>query len=105
MKSILEINGIKCDSCDYKDMSVQLKDYDSWLNKPCPICGENLLTEADYEMVKELSLLVDTQNKSMALNNSDEPRITATLEMNGSGNVEIKDLELEECSTKVGDIH
>jgi RNA polymerase subunit RPABC4/transcription elongation factor Spt4 len=94
MKSILEINGIKCDCCDYKDSDVGIQDYNKWLNKSCPICGSNLLTQADYEMVKKLVVLVDTQNSNIALNNIDEPIITATLSMNGSGNLKIENLAL-----------
>ena len=67
MKAKLEISGIKCDSCDYKDSSVQMSDYHNWLNKHCPICGTNLLTESDYEMINKLSLLVASQNCNMAI--------------------------------------
>lgn len=47
----LEISGIKCDnpSCDYSDMSVKFEDYKDWLNKPCPLCGENLLTQKCHD--------------------------------------------------------
>ena len=49
MKNVeLHCNGIKCDHCDYKDNSVKVEDYKDWLNKPCPKCGENLLTQEDY---------------------------------------------------------
>lgn len=54
--------GIKCDNpkCDYSDESVKMEDYDQWLNKPCPKCGENLLNEEDYFMVKTLLALVSS---------------------------------------------
>lgn len=44
-------NGIKCDNveCDYKNEDVQVEEYKDWLNKLCPKCGENLLTQKDYE--------------------------------------------------------
>lgn len=50
------VSGIKCDTpeCDYKDMSVQSKDYKNWVNKPCPKCGGNLLTESDYKLTKRI---------------------------------------------------
>jgi len=56
MRKLIEIEKgkdfIVCDnsSCDYR-----LKNEDtpesliSFINKPCPKCGENLLTEKDYE--------------------------------------------------------
>ena len=42
--------GLKCDNekCDWKDETIQFEDFDQWLNKPCPKCGENLLTQEDY---------------------------------------------------------
>jgi len=50
----LNINGIKCDSpsCDYKDNSFKWNGFETmreFLNKPCPKCGANLFTQADYE--------------------------------------------------------
>lgn len=41
--------GIVCDNptCDYEDNTVLVEDYKDWINKPCPKCGENLLTEQD----------------------------------------------------------
>ena len=29
-------------------MSVKFEDYPTYVNKPCPICGENLLTQESY---------------------------------------------------------
>jgi len=95
MKSILEINGIKCDNCEYRDDSVQMEDYHAWLDKPCPLCGEKLLTRDDYEMVEKLCATVKTENEKLPINNTDEPRVTATFEMNGSGNIKIKDIEYD----------
>lgn len=51
--------GIKCDApgCGWSDMSVEMdmRDYGkAWLNAPCPECGSNLYTEADYKLVKRL---------------------------------------------------
>lgn len=49
MKNALElsIKGIKCDNpnCDYINKDVEFKDYKKWINKPCPKCGANLLTQ------------------------------------------------------------
>jgi hypothetical protein len=58
----LRIGGIKCDSCDFTDNTVKESDYLAWLNKPCPKCGENLLTEEDYEMSLFLRNAVDFMN-------------------------------------------
>lgn len=45
-----EVSGIKCDTkgCGWSDTSVLVIDYLDWVNKPCPDCGGNLLTEADH---------------------------------------------------------
>lgn len=53
---ILHAGGIKCDNpeCDFADLSVGLEDYEEYLNRPCPKCGTNLLTQADYDNVKRI---------------------------------------------------
>lgn len=43
------VYGIKCDSCDYSDMSVEYKDYPKYVDKPCPVCGEPLLTQSQLQ--------------------------------------------------------
>jgi hypothetical protein len=45
-----QISTIICDNteCDYKDDNVKVKDYKKWLNRPCPKCSQNLLTQYDY---------------------------------------------------------
>ena len=49
-----EVTGIKCDNvnCDFNDKNVVANNYHDWLNKPCPKCGHNLLTEEDYKTVQ-----------------------------------------------------
>jgi hypothetical protein len=53
-----EINskGLKCDAkgCDYRDDSIEGKDYHKWVNAPCPKCGESLLTPKDFAFIKKL---------------------------------------------------
>lgn len=46
----LRSNGVQCDNpkCDFKDESVGFDRVIEYLNKPCPKCGANLLTEEDY---------------------------------------------------------
>ena len=43
--------GIKCDNteCDYLDLSVKFEEYPNWIDKPCPKCGTNLLTQSQYD--------------------------------------------------------
>ncbi len=54
MLDVIRIWGMKCDHCTWKDMSVQVKDYSNYLNKPCPVCGSNLLTEEDWILTRVL---------------------------------------------------
>ncbi len=53
--------GIVCDNptCDYEDNTVLVEDYKDWINKPCPKCGENLLTEQD---LIDHNFLMETAN-------------------------------------------
>lgn len=62
----VNIRGIKCDSCDYNDENVPFSDYPKWVNKPCPECGENLLTQADYDSCLKMVNAVDIINSISA---------------------------------------
>ena len=46
-----EEGGICCDNdaCDYFDDTVLFSQLKDFVNKPCPKCGSNLLTEEDYK--------------------------------------------------------
>ncbi len=56
--------GLVCDNenCDFEDMTIKQSDYKDWVNKPCPKCGENLLTEEDFINSEKLQLIVDSVN-------------------------------------------
>jgi hypothetical protein len=64
--SLTEVNqkGIICDNpnCDFHDSSATLQTFDQWLNKPCPKCGENLLTPEDMERAIKLRETVNFIN-------------------------------------------
>ena len=89
---IKQIGGIKCDnpSCDFRDESVPVEDYKNWLNKPCPICGSNLLTKKDYKSVKRLLSTIKIINKIGKIlpisKTMLQPSITCRVEWDGSGN-------------------
>jgi len=85
----INIGGIKCDNkeCDFKDMSVLFEDYDKWLNRPCPKCGCNLLTEQDYEVTKTLVELVGAINESPLEVPDDEELVKVTVDFDGTGKV------------------
>ena len=96
--------GIKCDNskCDFVDQSVRIQDYDKWLNKPCPKCGSNLLTQADYDNVQMLLKLVHIVNENCPVteeeiqNNNSGKTTTMTFNFNGSGKMEVEVNETEE---------
>lgn len=72
-----DVGGIKCDnpSCDYRDDSVSYEDYQDWLNKPCPCCGENLLTQEDLDNFKETMNQFKMMEEITSLYSEDELKI------------------------------
>ena len=87
----MNICGIKCDNpkCDFKDMSVKLENYNEWVNKPCPKCGENLLTQEDFDNTMMLISLIDSINEILSERNENDKIVTASVEMNGTGDMDI----------------
>ena len=97
-----EIRGIKCDSCDWKDESVNKKDYHKFLNTPCPVCGENVLTKQDYTFTKYLIIFSNILNVVVFPYHitlylfSKKYRmkfVIAKIEMDGKGKLEIKKVD------------
>lgn len=74
----LQISGLKCDSptCDYNDLTVSVNDYKSNINKPCPKCGESLLTQDDYDQTMQMVQAIETLNK---MSQEDIDKLTASL--------------------------
>lgn len=94
MKNALELNirGIKCDNpnCDFKDMDVKVEEYKEWLNKPCPKCGENLLTKKDYRNVKFLLRITKLINSVCPKCKDNKEVVKARVEMDGTGKMDLK---------------
>ena len=57
----IKYSGLKCDTenCGYRDKTVERKDFEISINKPCPNCGGNLLTLEDYLNVLLLEDIVE----------------------------------------------
>lgn len=87
----MKIGGIKCDSqgCDYRDDNVKVEDYADWLNKPCPKCNGNLLTQDDYDNTQMIINIVNMMNSIYALPNEDEELYSLKIEMNGTGKMDM----------------
>lgn len=104
MAKALEMNirGLKCDAkgCNYINTEIPADEYDSWLNKPCPLCGANLLTEEDLIATKFLMQMVKLTNSIYPAPEKDEPLYQGSFKMNGTGlagmSVEIKPIESNE---------
>lgn len=96
-----QMGGIKCDNpnCTYRDDSVKPEEYPNYLNRPCPICGQNLLTEADF---RSFCMILQTVNrinslfnrmpnfiKKRAIQKSSDDDANMTINFNGSGKLDI----------------
>ena len=89
--------GIKCDNpeCDYMDETVKVEDYKNWLNKSCPKCGSNLLTQKDYDNVQMLIGLADIINEKYVVDEEVQNKLgnkqqTIMFHMNGSGKMDVE---------------
>ena len=58
----LNIGGLKCDHCDWSDMTIPLSDYEKYIGSPCPKCGENILTQEDYDETMNMVQAVEIVN-------------------------------------------
>jgi hypothetical protein len=61
----MEITGIKCDNpaCGYHENTVPFTNFSDYINKPCPDCGANLLTEKDALSIIRYHEAVNFVNK------------------------------------------
>ncbi|MCK5612193.1 hypothetical protein KAR91_60535 [Candidatus Pacearchaeota archaeon] len=95
----IKIEGLKCDAkgCSYEDNNVKVEDYESYLNKPCPVCGANLLTEQDLATVKKLMKLANNPLLKALEDHiektTDEEKKTLKVDMNGTGQIFIDEGE------------
>lgn len=59
MNNMLNISGLKCDHCDYRDDTIKRTDYEKYINYACPHCGHSMLTLADYNAVLKIESLMN----------------------------------------------
>ena len=87
----MKCSGIKCDNpkCDYRDDTVSFEDYINWVNKPCPKCGSNLLTQKDYYNCVFLAKFSNVVNKIFPKVKDNEEVVTIKIQMDGSGDMKI----------------
>ena len=95
---MMEISGIQCDNinCNYENEDVQVGEYEQWLNKPCPKCGSNLLTEADFRTVRIMMVICNNPIIKVinAIANKLRPGSVKSFkgEMNGTGKIDLKEI-------------
>ena len=91
---IQKMGGIKCDnpSCTYVNEAVTITDSPDWINRPCPLCGENLLTEKAYIAFQNMLKTIQFINKagkiipsSLAKKLEKKERIEGKIEFDSSG--------------------
>ena len=87
----MTVHGLRCDAagCDYRDDTVAFANYKAYVNKPCPKCGANLLTEADAEaaakIVKRVKVLNVLWKIFHPFKTLTEPHYKFIMKMNGKG--------------------
>ena len=82
---------LKCDKekCDYQEtVSEILKKH---VGKPCPKCGNNLLTKEDYEAYVNISKLVDICTEIVGDKLGEEKVLTSISYHNGNVDISIGD--------------
>lgn len=81
------IRGIKCDNpnCDFSDMSVSFENYKEYVNRPCPKCGCNLLTEHDYNVCKAMMKMTGWLNKLIKVSDDYDGSDDVKMEVNLNG--------------------
>jgi len=58
----IEESNIKCDHCGYKSPRIIPRQAKRYINKPCPVCGHNLLTRREYLGAIGFLFIVDIVN-------------------------------------------
>lgn len=103
---ILNVGGIKCDSCTYRNDNVTVDQYPDYVNKTCPKCKQILLTESDAKLVNRLRGITNGFNvilnfivpnyflRKMAP--TKDNHVVSRYNMNGTGKITSIDKSLEQ---------
>jgi len=74
---------------------VRYEDYPQWLNRPCPKCGANLLTQADFDAVSWL-LKEAEKHKMLSVPSYLRPFSQPNkfrVKFNGTGKIEYEEID------------
>lgn len=82
------IRGLKCDAagCNFFDASAAPDERS--LNRPCPLCGANLLTESDLAAVRLLQYAGHMLNVELGPSEIPGLPIEIPIRMDGTGTIE-----------------
>ena len=60
----IKSSGLKCDNvaCDWADTTIEISAMSDWINRPCPKCGENVLTYNDFLNVQTVMAVIEHVN-------------------------------------------
>ena len=88
----LKGTGIKCDAvgCGFR-IDVDINNLEDWRNKPCPVCGSNLLTDKDWDASVSLDKALNfwpIRFIEWLFKKFHMKERLYKIEMNGSGNME-----------------
>jgi hypothetical protein len=93
------IKGIRCDKpgCDWFDDTIKVSQYREYINKPCPKCGANLLTQVDFNITMLLLAIFDNPIAQLFatvlhLINPKIGKEKCKLKMNGTGGFTLEKL-------------
>jgi len=91
----VKLEGIKCDApdCDYEDNSVDIDEYQDYLNRPCPKCGASLLTEKDLATIDGMQFM--ERLFSWIRYPISSPRIDIKCDMDGSGKINASEIRID----------
>ncbi len=61
-KNLIECDNINCDYVVINPTGSIYEDASKYIDKPCPICGYNLLTKEDYKQSKSIERFIKIIN-------------------------------------------
>lgn len=102
------IKGLKCDNpnCSYVDPTIPREMYEKYINYPCPLCGQPLLTQKDYDALCKLekgmellakitgSHLEEEDGNKESIMKPDSHGIQMQYGSDGKGNLRVKKMNL-----------
>lgn len=106
---IKKLGGLKCDKpgCGYRNEDIPVNEYADWINRPCPLCGSNLLTEADYKSFMKVLSVINFINslfsrlpKPLLKLFETDTEVEGTVDFNGTGKVFVQMSDQEDPGKK-----